>query len=267
MGAKEKLFLENRDKRGVLTITLNRPDIHNAFNDQLISELTELFESINNGLNTRLVVITGAGKSFCAGADLNWMKSMAKYTQEENYQDSQKLAAMFEAVNNCNCPVIGKINGAALGGGAGLVSVCDYALASEAARFGFTEVRLGLLPAVISPYVIAKIGESNARATFLSGELFSPARAQTMGLIHQVVASSELTAKAEEIIVEFLKAGPSATTNAKKLIKKVKSNKNREEIRDYTCQAISLARISQEGQEGMNSLLNKSQPRWINYEN
>ncbi len=266
----QKNLLYQKSKQNVVTITLNRPDVHNAFNDKLISELTELFESIKNDPSVRLVVITGSGKSFCAGADLNWMKSMISYTEEENYQDSIRLAAMFDAINDCTRPVLGKINGSALGGGAGLLAVCDYVIASDSAKFAFTEVRLGLIPAVISPFVIAKIGQSNARATFLSGEIFGASRAREIGLIHNEAKPEELNNKMEELIGEYLKAAPMAAIAAKNLISTVSSKtkgETKEMIRNFTCKAISLARTSPEGQEGMNSLLKKTQPRWLTNEN
>ena len=155
-----------KDKRGVATLTLNRPHVHNAFDDTLIENLTEVFRSMQEDKTLRLVVFTGAGKSFSAGADINWMKKTIHYSEEENRQDARSFASLLELMNHCPVPMIGKINGAALGGGVGLVSVCDYALASSEAVFGLTEVRLGLVPAVVGPFVVAKIGQAQARAVF-----------------------------------------------------------------------------------------------------
>lgn len=245
--------------QGVVEVWLNRPELHNAFNAELIEEMIQTFESFKN---ERLIILSGRGASFCAGADLNWMKAMKNYSREENFQDSKKLAKMFSTINDCNIPVIGRINGHALGGGVGLVSVCDHVIATEEALMGFTEVRLGLIPAVISPYCISKIGESNARSWMLSGERFNALEAKRMGLVHDVVAvGSDLDAKVEEIKKRFLAAGPIATKEAKKLVREVVKNLKSSE--DYTCQMISERRISDEGQEGMRALLEKDKPNWM----
>lgn len=252
-------FLEVIEKeKGVKEVWLNRPELHNAFNAELIEEMISLFESFND---ERLIILSGKGSSFCAGADLNWMKAMKDYSKEENFQDSKRLAKMFSTINDCNIPVIGRINGHALGGGVGLVSVCDYAIASQTALMGFTEVRLGLIPAVISPYCISKIGESNARAWMLSGERFSAEEAKRMGLVHEVCSESELNTKIEDIKKKFLAAGPVAAKEAKKLIRGVVKNLKSSE--DFACQMISERRISQEGQEGMRALLQKDKPQWM----
>lgn len=250
------------DSRGVATVTLNRPELHNAFNDELISELIKCFGDLEINENVKLVVLTGEGKSFCAGADLNWMKAMKDYSHAENLKDSQNLAELFTVINQFSRPVIGKINGSALGGGAGLVACCDYVVAVESAVIAFTEVRLGLLPAVISPFVIAKIGESHARASFLSGAKIPVARAFVMGLIHQVSTSERLNQDIELVIADFLLAGPKATTLCKELIKKVVSDSDPKKSRDYTCETIAKVRSSTEGQEGMSALLEKRKASW-----
>lgn len=249
-------MIQVEDKNGVVTVTLNRPDLHNAFNAELIAEGTKVFNSLTNA---RLVILTGAGTSFCAGADINWMRSMKSYSEEENFQDSKKLAGMFRALNEVPCPVIGKINGHALGGGAGLVACCDYVLAAESALFGFTEARLGLIPAVISPFVMAKIGESQARAWFLSGERFSSVQALHMGLVHEVVANDLLEESLASVKKRFLLAAPGAAREAKALIMKVRVS---HEVEDETCRRISRLRVSAEGQEGMRALLEKDKPAW-----
>lgn len=246
---------------GVKEVWLNRPDLHNAFNAELIDEAITLFESFNSDKNLRLIILGGRGASFCAGADLNWMKSMKDYSEAENIQDSKKLAKMFYTINECEVPVIGRVHGSALGGGVGLVSVCDYVVAVPKALMGFTEVRLGLIPAVISPYCISKIGESNARAWFLSGERFDSYKAKEMGLVHDVVEAEALDAKIEEIKKRFLAAGPVAAREAKKLVKTVV--KNIKESEDFTCSMIAKRRISSEGQEGMRALLEKDKPNWM----
>ena len=246
-------------ENGVKEVWLNRPDLHNAFNAELIEEMISLFESFKD---ERLIILTGKGSSFCAGADLNWMKAMKDYSREENFKDSKRLARMFSAINECNVPVIGRINGHALGGGVGLVSVCDYVVSVQEALMGFTEVRLGLIPAVISPYCISKIGESNARAWMLSGERFNAETAKEMGLVHEVVVSAQdLDAKIEEVKKKFLAAGPVAAKEAKKLIRGVMKNLKTSE--DFTCNMITERRVSSEGQEGMRALLEKDKPAWI----
>ncbi|MEX0798197.1 MAG: enoyl-CoA hydratase-related protein [Bacteriovoracaceae bacterium] len=250
------------DNNGAAWIELNRPEIHNAFNDKLIEELRHVFFELDKDDNCRMAVLTGAGKSFCAGADLNWMKSMVDYSKKENVEDSRKLAAMFAQIDNFSKVLIGKVNGAALGGGVGLVSVCDYVLASERAKFGFTETRLGLIPAVISPYCINKIGVSNARAWFMSGELFNAEKALEMNLVHQICPLEDLEEKMDELIESFLKAAPKAASEAKKLIKNV-VNLPGSDVGEYTLEAIAELRVSKEGQEGMQALLNKSRPSWI----
>lgn len=252
----------NIDERGVATVTLNRPELHNAFNDELIKDLIACFHELDTNSGVRLVVLTGEGKSFCAGADLNWMKRMKDYSHEENVKDSQALAELFTVINRFSRPVIGKINGSALGGGAGLVACCDFVVAVDSAVIAFTEVRLGLLPAVISPFVIAKIGESHARASFLSGAKISMARAFVMGLVHQVTTSEHLDAEVEKVIADFLLAGPVAAVKAKDLINRVVRTETIEDARDYTCEVISKARISSEGQEGMTALLEKRKASW-----
>jgi methylglutaconyl-CoA hydratase len=252
-------FLEitQRDK-GVVEVWLNRPELHNAFNAELIEEVIAVFESFKD---ERLIVLSGRGQSFCAGADLNWMKSMKGYSREENFADSKRLARMFSAINDCDVPVLARVNGHALGGGVGLVSVCDYVLAVDSALLGFTEVRLGLIPAVISPYCISKIGESHARAWFLSGERFSASEAKSMGLVHEVVTADALDAKTEEWIRRFLAAGPDAAKEAKRLIRSVLPALKSSE--DITCKLITDRRVSEEGQEGMRALLEKEKPSWM----
>lgn len=248
---------------GVATITLARPEIHNAFNDELIAELTQSFAGMASGSGVRVVVLKGEGKSFCAGADLNWMKRMVDYSQEENIADAHRLADLFKTINNCPVPVVGLVHGAVLGGGAGLVAVCDYVIAAEDTIFGFTEARLGLVPAVISPFVMAKIGVSAARATFLSGRRFDANEALRMGLVHQVCKSTMFSAELDNVINEFKKAGPKAAREAKQLIQGVieRTGKPDDQIA-YTCKTIARLRSSDEGQEGMGALLEKRRPNW-----
>ncbi|MBY0517146.1 MAG: enoyl-CoA hydratase/isomerase family protein [Bacteriovoracaceae bacterium] len=252
-------YLKHTIDSDVVTVTLNREDVHNAFNAELIAEATSLFKELSTK-SLRLMVLTGEGKSFCAGADLNWMRSMKSWSEEENFKDSKKLAGLFRTLNEMPFPVIGRVNGHALGGGAGLVACCDYVISSEKALFGFTEARLGLLPAVISPYVMAKIGESQARAWFLSGERFGAEQAQRMNLVHQVVPLEKLDEAIEAVKKSFLAAGPGAAREAKSLIYRVRVS---HEVEDMTCKTISRIRIGSEGQEGMRALLEKQAPNWV----
>ena len=246
-------------KTGVMEVKFNRPEIHNAFNDEMIHETTKAFKLLAKNDSVRLVVLTGAGKSFCAGADLNWMKSMVNYSMDENIQDSEKLYEMFEVIDQCEIPVLGLINGHALGGGMGLLSVCDYTLTHERAKFGFTETRLGLIPSVISSFSLKKIGTAGARAWFLSGEKFSAGTAKELGLITEVCSLEAFEARKNELIESFLMAAPEASRAAKRLIKQVSLTSD---IKAYTCLEIAKRRVSSEGQEGMTALLEKRKASW-----
>lgn len=258
--AYNTLSVEHRD--GVLTVTLHRPDVHNAFNDELIAEAIDLFSNIDTGA-VRAIVLKGTGKNFCAGADLNWMSRMVAYTRDENVRDSSKLAKMYALINECPVPVVGRIQGAAIGGGVGLVAVCDIAIATGETKFGLSEVKLGILPAVISPYVIAKIGESHARSLFLTGERFEAERALRIGLVHRVVDSvEELDAAIYETVTQLKTSGPEAVRECKKLIAHVASHELVDTI-PYTINAIAERRVSEEGQEGMKAFLEKRLASWI----
>jgi methylglutaconyl-CoA hydratase len=246
---------------GVLTVALNRPDVHNAFNDELIGEAVNLFGGI--GASTaRAVVLRGTGQNFCAGADLNWMSRMVSYTREENVRDSSLLARMFALINECPLPVIGRIQGAAIGGGVGLIAVCDVAIATRDAKLGLSEVKLGILPAVISPYVIAKVGETHARALFLTGERFDAERALRIGLVHRLADDTEsLDTAVNDVITQLRSSGPEAVRECKKLIAYVASHDVIDSI-PYTIDAISARRVSEEGQGGMAAFLGKEKAPW-----
>jgi methylglutaconyl-CoA hydratase len=260
MAAYKTLLVEHAD--GVLTVTLNRPDVHNAFNENLIGEAIDLFSSIDTEA-TRVVVLKGTGRNFCAGADLNWMSRMVEYTRDENVRDSSKLAKMYALMNECPVPVVGRIQGAAIGGGVGLVAICDVAITAASTQFGLSEVKLGILPAVISPYVIAKIGETHARALFLTGERFPAERALRIGLVHRVVETEgELDAAVYETVTQLKTSGPEAVRECKKLIAHVASHDLADAI-PYTVEAITTRRVSEEGQEGMKAFLNKGLAAWI----
>lgn len=243
---------------GVLSVTLSRPDVHNAFNEELIAEAIDLFGGIGER-GVRAVVLRGSGPNFCAGADLNWMSRMVSYTREENVRDSAQLARMYALINACPLPVIGRIQGAAIGGGVGLVAVCDIAIAARDAKFGLSEVKLGIMPAVISPYVIAKIGETHARALFLTGERFDVERALRIGLVHRV--ADDLDAAVDETVKQLMTSGPEAVRECKKLIAHVAAREASEAV-PYTIEAIAERRVSGEGQEGMGAFLRKEKPPW-----
>ncbi len=242
-------------------VTLNRPDVRNALNDELIAELTEWASSIRDARDVRVAVLGGAGKSFSAGADVTWMSRAIAYSKEENLRDAERLSDMYAAIDRLPVPVIGRIQGAALGGGAGLAAVCDVVVTEEQAVFGFTEVKLGIIPAVISPFVIAKIGRSAARELFLTGARFSAARAREIGLVHAVVALEKLDEAVDLYVQECLTAGPQAIRSAKALIAEV-STRTIDEARPLTARAIAERRVSQEGQEGLRAFLDKRKPRW-----
>jgi methylglutaconyl-CoA hydratase len=243
----------------VLHVTLNRPEVHNAFNDELIAEAIELFTKLPDA---RAVVLRSEGPNFCAGADLNWMSRMVSYTREENVRDSANLAKMYAVINECPLPVVGRIQGAAIGGGVGLVAVCDVAICASDSKFGLSEVKLGILPAVISPYVIGKIGATHARALFLTGERFDAERALRIGLVHRVVADvAALDAAVEETLQQLRTSGPEAVRECKKLIAHVASHELIDAI-PYTISAIATRRTSDEGQQGMQAFLKKEKAPW-----
>jgi methylglutaconyl-CoA hydratase len=251
------LLVEERD--GVVTVALNRPEVHNAFNDELIGEAIELFDSLAHS-SARAVVLRGSGANFCAGADLNWMSRMVSYTRDDNVRDSAKLAKMYAVMNECPLPVVGRIHGAAICGGVGLVAVCDVAICARESKFGLSEVKLGILPAVISPYVIAKIGETHARALFLTGERFDAERALRIGLVHRV--ADDLDAAVEETLAQLRTSGPEAVRACKKLIAHVAASELAEAV-PYTIEAIAERRVSAEGQGGMAAFLKKEKPPWV----
>ena len=246
--------LQVAEAGGVLSVTLNRPEVHNAFNDELIAEAIDLFGGAAVR-EARAVVLRGSGPNFCAGADLNWMSRMVHYTREENVRDSALLAKMYALINECPAPVVGRIQGAAIGGGTGLVAVCDIAIAAPDVKFGLAEVKLGIIPAVISPYVIAKIGQTHARALFLTGERFDAERALRIGLVHAIGDD------VDGVVQQLLTSGPEAVRECKKLIAHVATSDLIEAI-PYTIEAIAARRVSPEGQAGMSAFLKKEKAPW-----
>lgn len=237
-------------------VTLNRPEVRNAFNKQLIGEMTAWARSAASDSSLRGVVISGAGPSFCAGADLNWMRKMAEYTQEENLRDARAAAAMFAAIDALPMPVVAQIHGAAMGGGAGLAAVADMAVAADDTTFGFTEVKLGLIPAVIAPYVLAKIGLSAARELFVTGRRFDAAHAREIGLVHAVVPAADLIDRVNTYLIEIAANGPDAMSAAKALLRTI-AGLSIADSTPITTQAIAERRVSDEAQKLMKKFLEK----------
>jgi len=245
----------------VTTVTLNRPDVRNAFNEELIAELTAWAESVTPD-TTRVAVLEGAGTIFSAGADVQWMSKMIGYSHDENLADARTAARMFAALDQIPVPLIGKVQGAALGGGSGLAAVCDVVVAADDAMFGFTEVVLGILPAMISPYVVRKIGVSAARELCLSGTRFSAARAKAIGLVHEVVPVAQLDTTVAQHASRFMNAAPTAIAATKRLLRDV-AYRRPEDVRAITVEAIAAQRVSPEGQEGLRAFLEKRPAAWV----
>ena len=261
----EMLTVERTGPRGeIARVSLNRPEVHNAFNAELIGELRATFRGFADdpAEGLRAVVLAGNGPSFCAGADVTWMRASLGLSKEQNEQDAMVMAEMFDAIDRCPAPVIARVHGAALGGGMGLCAVSDLVLAESGARFGFTETRLGILPAVISPFVIAKIGESHARALFPSGKRFDAVRAQRIGLVHEVFeGEGALDAAVDSAVDDLLAAGPTAARAAKAIVREVRGLPH-ESTRWHTARRIATQRTSPEGQEGLRAFLEKREAGW-----
>ncbi len=257
-------FLTTTRDGAVEYLTLNRPEVRNALNEVLIAELADWADDAveaarHDGL--RGVVLAGAGTVFCAGADLAWMSKMARYSEAENLADAEAASRMFAALDSLPVPLIGRVHGAALGGGCGLAAVCDIVVADDRAVFGFTEVKLGIMPAIIAPFSLAKIGRAAARELFLTGARFSAARARELGLVHAVVSEADLDATVSQYVREVLTGGPAAIAAAKALIPRV-WHETIEGARTMTASAIAARRASAEGQEGMKAFLEKRKPSW-----
>ena len=252
------------DKSGVAYVTMNRPDVHNAFNASMIQELTTCFKNLNNDKSIRVIVLQANGKSFSAGADINWMKSMAKATEVENKKDSESLAMLMRAINFNTKATIAKVQGLALGGGVGLACCCDLVVAEEGAKFGLTEAKLGLVPAVISPYVIDAIGSRKARRYFQTAEIFTAIKAKEIGIVSEVLPTGEVDEWVSQQIDLLLATGPNAKEIGKKLVMSVigRTLPQQKKIDEYTTQVIAAVRVSQEGQKGLNAFLNKEDVNW-----
>ncbi|WP_440875327.1 enoyl-CoA hydratase/isomerase family protein [Thalassotalea sp. PLHSN55] len=265
MSTDKVLF--NLDSRGVATVTLNCPEKHNAFDDDIIAQLTALFDQIAQDNTIRVMVLASNGKSFSAGADLAWMKRMATYSYQENLSDANALAQMLKALNYLPQTTIAKIQGAAFGGAVGLTSCCDIALASHKASFCLSEVKLGLIPATISPYVVAAIGLKAARRYFQTAERFDVQKAQQIGLVDEVVELTELDASVEQMISTLLANGPHAVKAAKQLAFDVADKEIDNELVNDTCERIAAIRVGEEGQEGLTSFFEKRQAAWLDNTN
>jgi methylglutaconyl-CoA hydratase len=255
-------MLTDIDERGRATLTLNRPELHNAFDDTLIAGLTAALKSLEADPRVRVVVLAAAGPSFSAGADLAWMRRTADYSREQNLRDALALAELMRTLNGLSKPTIARVQGAAYGGGVGLVACCDLALASPSASFCLSEVKLGLIPAVISPYLVQAIGPRAARRYFLSAERFSAAEAKQLGLVHELVADGELDEALERAVERLLANGPRAMAAAKELVARVAGRALDEGLIRETAELIADARASEEGREGLSAFLEKRKPRW-----
>ena len=249
------------DERGVATLLLNRPQRHNAMNDELIREVTDAAIELDNNPAVRAVVLTGAGESFCAGGDLKWMQGIFDASRAERVEDSARLARMLRTLNELSKPLIGRINGQAYGGGTGMMSVCDITIAVESANFALTEVRLGLTPANISTFVVAKMGRANARRTFLNARPLTAAKARELNLVDEVVPDAELDHAVEEELKYLLQCGPGAIAATKKLIFYVDSHDTDTNL-IYTANLLADTWESTEGQEGIHCFFNKETPSW-----
>jgi methylglutaconyl-CoA hydratase len=252
--------IDNADGR--VSITLARPERHNAFDAAMIAELSAAFEQVAADSSARVVLLEASGASFCAGADLTWMKASAAYSRDENQRDAMALATLMERVDRCPCPVIAVVQGAAYGGGVGLIAACDIAIGARSAMFALSEVRLGLIPAVVSPYVVAAIGARASRRYFLTAERFSADEAWRLGLLHEVVDAEELAAARERFVQTILAGGPEAQRRAKELVRVVSQAERDEALFAWTAEQIAAARASGEGKEGVAAFLEKRAPAW-----
>ena len=254
--------LQTEINQGVGTIRMNRPDVHNAFDDVLIAALSAELRRLDGLLEARVIVLAASGKSFSSGADLNWMRRMAEYSQAENLRDGMALAGLMRTLDGMRKPTIARVQGATFGGGVGLVACCDIAIASMEAVFSLSEVRLGLIPSVISPYVIAAIGEREARRYFLTAERFDAVEARRIGLVHEVVNIDALDAAVANMTAHLLKGGPQALAAAKKLIVDVSRRPMDDALLAETARRIAAIRVEAEGQEGLTAFFDKRPPAW-----
>jgi methylglutaconyl-CoA hydratase len=259
----EQLLRTERDARGVVTLTLDRPEARNAFSARLMAEITDAVTDLRDDPTVRALVLTGSGKAFSAGADLGWMSSLVENTFDENVEDSRRFEGMLRAVHDFPAPTLARVNGHALGGAAGLLACVDIAVAVRGAWIGFTEVRLGLVPAMISAYVQRRIGEAGARRYFLTGERFGADRAYDLGLVHEVCDPEDLDATFDRVVGEVLAGGPGAQRATKELIATNAAAATLEDSERARLEAIARARVSEEGQQGMRAFFDKATPPWV----
>lgn len=257
----ERLKVENGD--GITRVTLDRPEVHNAFDDALVAELTEAFDSIAADDGCRAVVLTGTGKSFSSGGDLNWMQRMADYDEAANRADALKLAGLMRTLYELPQPVIARVNGATFGGAVGLVACCDIAVAADTAKFSLSEVRLGLVPATIAPFVVNAIGIREARRRFLTADIFDAATARDIGLVHEVVAPEALDEAVAAQLKHLMKGGPAALAAAKRFARRLAPVAIDDALVEESAELIARLRVSDEGQEGLKAFLEKRKPRWV----
>jgi len=248
---------------GIGSIRIARPEVHNAFNGELVTGIMDAVEAMTENSEVRVILLCSEGRSFCAGADLGWMKGMVTASREDNETGALRMGGLFRALNSCPKPVVARVQGAAIGGGLGLVSCADIVVASTRAKFGLSEVRLGLAPAVISPFVVSKIGESQARRYFLTGERFSAADALSLGLVHEVVEEEELDTAVEEIIASLLKGGPGAQEACKALAREGRMQMTSAALDEDNAKVIAALRVSPEGQEGLAAFFEGRAPGWV----
>lgn len=259
---KQYKTLENRLQNGVLTIWLNRPEVHNAFNETMLNELTESFEEAGDDI--LCIILRGRGKSFCAGVDLKWMQAVSQNSYEKNYTESLLLSRCFLAIYRCTKPSVAVVHGVSLGGANGLLSACDIAICADDATFSLSEVKIGIVPACISPYVIKRVGEYGARELMLTGKRINGTEAASFGLVNHSFPASQLEKELEALVDLLRTSGPKAMSHCKQLIHEVSNNLTLMEAYDYTARMIADIRASEEGQEGMNAFLEKRKPNWIN---
>ncbi|MEX6633453.1 enoyl-CoA hydratase/isomerase family protein [Hyphococcus lacteus] len=258
----DKVLITTIDSRGVARLTLNRPEIRNAFNEELISEICDSIGRLNTDPNVRVIVLTGNGKAFSAGADLNMMKRAAGYSAAENKDDARRLAHMLTSIYHSPKPTIALVNGPAMGGGLGLIAACDIAIGADTSFFALTEVRVGLVPAVISPFVIQAITVRQARRLFVTGERFDAAHAERIGLLHKCVPADQLNDELEETLKNLLLCSPNAQETAKELIRRVSYRTPQDNVMEETAGIIAKARTSPDGKEGITAFLEKRKPNW-----
>ncbi len=246
----------------IATIYLNRPELHNAFNDVMISELTDCFREVGKMENVRVVVLQGKGKSFCAGADLNYMKGIAKFGYQENFEDGKKLATLFDTIYLCPKPTIAIVHGAAFGGANGLLAACDIVIAEENTTFAFSEVKIGISPATIGPYVLKRIGEFGGKELMMTGKRFKGKEAEKFGLVNKSTTENKLESVLQEYIKQFMTSAPKAVEATKEMIRKI-VNGELSNTMEYTADLIAKLRAADEGQEGMAAFLDKRKPGWM----